>query len=72
MDLKNIHYFFSVVGLNLDYVVLNVFGHVYYTIFNVGLYYVPSIKVISTNTLNKVINRILFESFVLLFHQPHS
>ena len=35
----------SVVGLNLDYVVLNVLGHSVYGLFNLGLYWIPSVQV---------------------------
>lgn len=35
----------SVVGLNLDYVVLNVLGHFVYGMFNLGLYWIPSVQV---------------------------
>lgn len=37
--------FCSVVGLNLDYVVLNVLGHSVYGLFNLGLYWIPSVQV---------------------------
>ncbi|XP_057374096.1 cystinosin-like [Daphnia carinata] len=33
-----------VVGLNLDYVVLNVLGHSVYGLFNMGLYWIPSVQ----------------------------
>ncbi|EFX82939.1 hypothetical protein DAPPUDRAFT_48516, partial [Daphnia pulex] len=33
-----------VVGLNLDYVVLNVLGHFVYGMFNLGLYWIPSVQ----------------------------
>lgn len=36
----------SVVGLNFDFISLNVVGFVLYAIFNVGLYFVPEIQVL--------------------------
>ena len=35
----------SVVGLSFDFVVLNLMGFVAYSVFNIGLFWVPSIKV---------------------------
>lgn len=35
---------YSVIGLNLDYVVLNVLGHSVYGLFNLGLYWIPSVQ----------------------------
>ncbi|GJQ70983.1 hypothetical protein Trydic_g897 [Trypoxylus dichotomus] len=34
----------SVVGLNLDYVVVNITGYATYALFNLGLYYIPAIR----------------------------
>lgn len=34
----------SVVGLNLDFLVLNVLGHMSYNFFNVGLFWIPSVQ----------------------------
>lgn len=34
----------SVVGLNFDYVALNIVGFVMYTIFNAGLYWIPEVE----------------------------
>lgn len=36
----------SVVGLNFDFISLNVVGFALYAIFNVGLYYIPEIQVL--------------------------
>lgn len=36
---------FSVVGLNFDFLGLNVVGFTLYAIFNLGLYFIPEIKV---------------------------
>lgn len=35
----------SVVGLNFDYVSLNIVGYVLYSTFNIGLYFIPKIQV---------------------------
>ncbi|KRT83954.1 hypothetical protein AMK59_294, partial [Oryctes borbonicus] len=35
----------SVVGLNFDFVVVNITGYVLYSMFNLGLYYIPAIRV---------------------------
>ena len=34
----------SVVGLNFDYVGLNIIGYIMYTIFNAGLFWIPGIQ----------------------------
>jgi len=34
----------SVVGLNFDFLALNIVGFLYYSVFNIGLYWVPKIK----------------------------
>lgn len=39
---------FSVVGLNFDFVALNVTGFTAYSVFNIGLFWVPYIKVTSS------------------------
>jgi hypothetical protein len=39
------NYFFSVIGLNFDYVYLNIVGHSVYGAFNVGLFWVKTIQV---------------------------
>lgn len=38
--------YLSVVGLNFDFLALNLTGHIAYGMFNVGLYWIPLIKVI--------------------------
>ena len=40
---------FSVVGLNFDFLALNLTGFIAYSVFNIGLFWVPYIKV--TNPL---------------------
>lgn len=35
----------SVIGLNFDFVVVNITGYILYSMFNLGLYYIPAIKV---------------------------
>ena len=35
----------SVVGLSFDFVALNIVGFFMYTVFNIGLFYFPSIQV---------------------------
>ncbi len=42
---KNIFSVFSVIGLNFDYVYLNIVGHSVYGAFNVGLFWVKTIQV---------------------------
>lgn len=36
---------FSVVGLNFDFLALNLTGFIAYSVFNIGLFWIPSIKV---------------------------
>lgn len=38
-------YSVSVVGLNLDFVALNVLGNSVYGLFNIGIYWIPSVQV---------------------------
>ena len=39
------HLFSSVIGLSFDFLGLNVVGFFLYSLFNVGLYWIPSIQV---------------------------
>lgn len=41
--------FFSVVGLNFDFLALNIVGFSLYSIFNLGLYFIPEIEVRNRN-----------------------
>lgn len=36
---------FSVVGLNFDFLALNLTGFIAYSVFNIGLFWIPYIKV---------------------------
>lgn len=38
-------FFYSVVGLNFDFLSLNLTGFIAYSVFNIGLFWVPYIKV---------------------------
>jgi len=38
-----------VVGLNFDFLAINLTGYLCYAAFNLGLYYIPSMKVIIIN-----------------------
>lgn len=52
--------YFSVVGLNFDFLYLNIVGFALYGLFNLGLYFIPEIKVrIITNTNLIVCNNAL-------------
>lgn len=39
---------FSVIGLSFDFLALNLTGFIAYSVFNVALFWVPSVKVISS------------------------
>lgn len=43
--INNLFYYFSVVGLNFDFIALNLVGFILYSMFNVGLW-IPEIEVI--------------------------
>lgn len=56
----------SVVGLNFDYLSLNILGFVMYALFNCGLYWIPEIEVIrsldipSDRIMNTVMSTIAY------------
>ena len=52
----------SVVGLNFDYLSLNLVGFILYALFNCGLFWIPEVKVI------KVRNRHNFFKIIVLFN----
>ena len=39
----------SVVGLNFDFLAFNITGFLAYSLFNVGLYWIPEVKVMKTS-----------------------
>lgn len=45
---------YSVVGLNFDYLGLNLTGFISYSVFNVGLYWFPEIQVSEWAVMNRV------------------
>lgn len=59
----NMLFDFSVIGLNLDYVVLNVLGHSVYGLFNFGLYWIASVQVIRELSQGDVYNHYPLQSF---------
>lgn len=41
----SVYCFYSVVGLNFDFLALNIVGFIMYSLFNCGMYFLPSIQV---------------------------
>lgn len=59
---------FSVVGLNFDFLALNLTGFIAYSVFNIGLFWVPYIKVTSSfkGVLHLYTYRSVYQSCVVL------
>ncbi|MED6285461.1 hypothetical protein CHARACLAT_029558 [Characodon lateralis] len=65
-------FLFSVVGLNFDFLALNLTGFLAYTVFNIGLFWIPDIKEEflqkNPNGINPVnANDVFFSLHALLF-----
>lgn len=47
VGISSVILFYSVVGLNFDFLALNLTGFIAYSVFNIGLFWIPSIRVIN-------------------------
>ena len=47
-NLSMFFFFFSVIGLNFDFLAYNITGFIAYGLFNIGMFWIPSIQVFST------------------------
>ncbi|XP_037816052.1 cystinosin homolog isoform X2 [Lucilia sericata] len=58
----------SVVGLNFDFVFLNLLGFTLYSIFNCGLYWIPEIQAEYTNRYPRGLNPVMLNDVVFSLH----
>ncbi|XP_060528001.1 cystinosin homolog isoform X2 [Cylas formicarius] len=58
----------SVVGLNFDFLVLNIVGFTLYSIFNLGLYYIPEIKEEYSNRYPRGLNPVQVNDIFFAVH----
>uniref|UniRef100_A0A224XET8 Cystinosin homolog n=1 Tax=Panstrongylus lignarius TaxID=156445 RepID=A0A224XET8_9HEMI len=58
----------SVVGLNIDFVVLNLIGFVLYSVFNCGLYWIPSVEAEYFEKNPKGLNPVQLNDIVFSLH----
>lgn len=63
----------SVVGLNFDYLSLNILGFILYSLFNCGLYWIPEIEVcLKKQKKKKYINTFLLSKLIFIFSKSIS
>ncbi|XP_037955558.1 cystinosin homolog isoform X2 [Teleopsis dalmanni] len=58
----------SVVGLNFDFVILNIVGFTLYSIFNCGLYWIPEIQAEYANRYPRGVNPVMLNDVVFSLH----
>ncbi|KAM7363537.1 lysosomal cystine transporter cystinosin isoform 3-T3 [Cochliomyia hominivorax] len=58
----------SVIGLNFDFVFLNLLGFTLYSIFNCGLYWIPEIQAEYTNRYPRGMNPVMLNDVVFSLH----
>lgn len=58
----------SVVGLNFDFIALNLVGFIMYSLFNIGLYWIPEIQAEYASRFPKGVNPVLLNDVVFALH----